>query len=279
MNCDELRRLIDAYLDDEVDLLTSLTITRHLPECPECASLLQNRRTMRALFQSIPLSAIPTGGLAALQARMHTALQQPIQPSPSASNKLPNRLPILSALRQSLNRSSFGLMAAAFVMLIAVILVTRPLSNQIAPESSLDQVAHQVLTSHIRSLMADHLLDVVSTDLHTVKPWFNGKLDFSPTVIDLAANGFPLIGGRLDYLDQRPVAALIYQRQKHYINVFAWPSGQASNDSLQKFSAQGYNEFYWSQNGTKYWVVSDLNDTDLQAFIALIQSHSTANDK
>jgi anti-sigma factor RsiW len=121
--------------------------------------------------------------------------------------------------------------------------------------------------------MANHLTDVVSSDQHTVKPWFDGKLPFSPPVPNLASQGFPLIGGRLDYLDGQPVAALIYQRNKHLINVFIWPS-QGNKSDLQNSSYNGYHLLHWSQSGMTFWAVSDLNSEDLLAFIRAFQKSS-----
>ncbi len=127
-------------------------------------------------------------------------------------------------------------------------------------------LTQEVQVAHVRSLMANHLVDVASTDQHTVKPWFNGKLDFSPPVTDLAPQGFPLVGGRLEYLDGREVAALVYQRNKHYINLFIWPS-QDQEAGLQRSDYNGYHLFHWTQSGMTFWAVSDVNPKDLVSFI------------
>jgi len=127
--------------------------------------------------------------------------------------------------------------------------------------STRDQLVAQVIGDHVRSLMPGHLADVISTDQHTVKPWFAGKIDFAPTVKDFAEQGFPLEGGRLDYLDSRPVAALVYHRQKHVINLFIWPGDGSTG--LTMLSRQGFNMEHWTNGGMNYWLISDLNSTEL----------------
>jgi anti-sigma factor RsiW len=130
--------------------------------------------------------------------------------------------------------------------------------------SSADLIAQDVLSSHVRSLMGTHLLDVPSSDQHTVKPWFGGKLDFSPDVRDFAAQGFPLIGGRIDYVGGRPAAVLVYQRRKHIINVFTWPS--TATDGRPELDRNGYHVVHWNISGMSWWAVSDLNLDELRQF-------------
>jgi anti-sigma factor RsiW len=133
-----------------------------------------------------------------------------------------------------------------------------------------DAIVDQVVANHVRSLLAAHLVDVVSSDQHTVKPWFDGKIDFAPEVRDLSANGFPLVGGRLDYLDGKTVAALVYQRNKHPINLVITPTTTSRSASPSATTRRGYNILAWTNNGMKYWAISDLNQTELHEFTELL---------
>ena len=135
-----------------------------------------------------------------------------------------------------------------------------------------DAIVDQVVANHVRSLLAAQLVDVVSSDQHTVKPWFDGKIDFAPEVRDLSANGFPLVGGRLDYLDGKTVVALVYQRNKHPINLFITPEPASRSTSASVITRRGYNVFSWADNGMKYWAVSDLNQAELREFTELVQT-------
>jgi len=154
----------------------------------------------------------------------------------------------------------------SIIILTFVPVLTRP------PKDSL--LTQEIISSHVRSLMADHLTDVLSSDQHTVKPWFNGKLDFSPPVKDLSDRGFPLVGGRLDYIGDRSVASLVYKRRQHFINLFIWPSARDSNAGEKMVMHHGYNLIHWTRSGMTYWAVSDLNSGELQEFVRLAQNQA-----
>ena len=196
----------------------------------------------------------------ALRDRLAAALNRP-DPLPAAAPR--------SRLRASWLRPWAG-MGAAFAVGVFVSLTFVSYQASLREENNLVQ---EVVDGHVRSLMASHLADVASSDQHTVKPWFGGKLDFSPPVPDLAGEGFPLVGGRLDYLDLRPVAALVYRRQQHIINLFVWPSGGAATQAVKSQSRQGFNTAEWNDSGMRFWAVSDLNASELHAFAQLLRRH------
>jgi anti-sigma factor RsiW len=139
--------------------------------------------------------------------------------------------------------------------------------------SAEDLLVREVLSSHVRSLLvASHQTDVASSDQHTVKPWFQGHLDFSPPVKDLSKDDFLLIGGRLDYLGDHPVAALVYKRREHFINLFIWPSSSGSAAGPAAVTRQGYHLIHWTDAGLTNWAVSDLNEKELEEFVNLIRN-------
>jgi anti-sigma factor RsiW len=259
VTCEEFNTLIHAYLDGELDLPSTLQIEAHFPECASCAQTYENHRALRAAMSSGKLYFKRPNELAE---RIHVALHE--------ANKAERRASIWKVPKLMPRRIWWPWMSiAASAVLVAMVgwrvgsVASRPTPD--------DLLAQEVLSSHVRSLMANHLTDVPSSDQHTVKPWFNGRLDFSPSVKDLSGDGFPLVGGRLDYLKDRPVAALVYQRRKHFINLFVWPSAEDSKTNT--VMRQGYNLFHWTQSGMTHWAVSDLSWTELQEFVRLVQGH------
>ena len=245
MNCQQAKPLIDPYADGELEAAAILELERHIQSCPECALAWRNLQNLKkALRQDALYFTAP----AELRRRIKSEL-----PSP-ADAAAPWRAWNWNWLTATLS----GAVAACLALLLAVTM-TRPSSEQSLPQ--------EIVSSHIRSLMANHVMDVVSTDQHTVKPWFNGKLDFSPPVKDLAAQGFPLVGGRLDYVGGRGVAALVFQRNKHLINLFVWPAKEKDSNPAAFAPRQGYHLIHWSEAGMDFWAVSDLNKTELMEFV------------
>jgi anti-sigma factor RsiW len=262
MNCYDPRVLMHSHLDGELDLAGDLEVQRHIDECPRCAS---EYAAMRAIRTRLKDEAFRFEAPAALKEKIRRAIHvaPPSQSAPSRSGSYQARRgPWMPRVVR------FAVPMAIGAMLVLIIA-----PRAIGP--SLDQrLAGEVVASHVRSLMAAHLMDVASTDQHTVKPWFNGKLDFSPPVNDFAKDGFPLVGGRLDYIDGRTVAALLYQHGKHVINVFMWPSAYDATSAERIETEHGYNVEQMIVAGMNCWVVSDLNQQEFDKFAELLRASS-----
>jgi anti-sigma factor RsiW len=251
LNCLETRSLIHGYVDGELDLMKCLEIEQHLRECPECARDHASLQAIRAAIKGSDLYSRTPPGLAR---RVRSSVR-----GASREERTPrSRTRAVLAVAASL-----ALITAAGWWGLARVWLARP------DDAFLTQ---ELVAGHVRSqMLPSHRFDVESSDAHTVKPWFEGKLDFSPPVKDLAAQGFPLVGGRLDYLHYRPVAALVYRRRKHSINLFIWPTSPGEVAATPKATRQGFHLIRWTRSGMTFWAVSDLNVVELQEFARLIQ--------
>ncbi len=243
---EKISELLQAYADGELDPANAREAERHLEGCADCR---RTEKAIRELRGALTSEAIAYRAPTHLRKRVRAALRQEVR-----------------STHQTFSPWLMFATGAAF----AAVLVTALLFQTTRMARS-NTIVEQVVANHVRSLLAAHLVDVVSSDQHTVKPWFDGKIDFAPVVRDLSANGFPLIGGRLDYLDGKTIAALVYQRNKHPINVFIMPAQTNRNSSLTATTLRGYNVLSWTNSGMNYWAVSDLNVAELRKFADLFE--------
>ena len=267
MNCNEIIKLVDGYVDGELDAVTNQQIELHLRDCDLCRQVYESQRNLvRTVATTAPYYKAPPG----LREEIQSSLRET-----SPANRWQSGTRNARSLRDTdqsrwrpFNVASQWPWLAAAAAVVAAALI----AFNLAPRPSTDRfLATQLIASHVRSLMANHLTDVASSDQHTVKPWLDAKLDFAPAVLDLGTEGFPLVGGRLDYLNDRPVAALIYQRRKHFINLFVWPAESGSSRASRILTRQGYQLLHWVDSDFNYWAVSDVNENDLQTFKQLFE--------
>jgi len=249
MNCDEVQQLLEAYLDGELTLSDRRDIDLHISECKSCLRQFENLQKLQIQIRSVQYQPLP----AALKGSIENSLRD-ITGEPARRSELFRWISIGGGSMIT------GVLATWLVMTVLLI----------SPASS--QIADSVINMHINSLLADHITDVRSTDRHTVKPWFNGRIGFAPPVKTFEPQGYQLMGGRLDYLDGQTVSALVYKRRAHVINLFVLknnhPSDTRSTASLQR---HGYNLVSWHKEGLAFWLISDLNKKELMQFAALTQ--------
>jgi mycothiol system anti-sigma-R factor len=265
MNCQEIADLMDGYLDGELDALTSQKIEQHLRDCRKCEEVYEVETAMaHAISQAAPYYKAPPELRERIQVSLREAVGVTISRGAAAEDSLPVGRP------EAVRRGVFFDMPWNWLALAAAIALAAIVASSFLPrlrQPGADQfLATQLIASHVRSLMADHLTDVASSDQHTVKPWLDVKLDFAAPVVDLSGEGFPLIGGRLDYLDNHSVAALVYQRRKHFINLFIWPTTPGDSKAQKVVERQGYHLVHWIDGDFTYWAVSDVSVGDLQTF-------------
>jgi mycothiol system anti-sigma-R factor len=270
MNCEEIANLKDAYLDGELDPHTSQRVEQHLRNCGNCQEAYQVESALaRAIGQAAPYYKAPSE----LRERIQSSLREESGVEFAQSVPWRNKRSVRGDSRSTFAEMPWNWLALAAALILAAIIAAN-LVPRLQPPGNDQLLATQLIASHARSLMANHLTDVASSDQHTVKPWLDTKLDFAPPVVDLGNDGFPLFGGRLDYLVNRPVAALIYQRRKHFINLFVWPVESGTVRSDKAMTRQGYQLVHWSDSDFNYWAVSDVSMDDLQTFKQLFDKNT-----
>jgi anti-sigma factor RsiW len=239
MRCEEARDLVGPFVDGELTGQQKHELEIHVASCPTCTELADDYRSigrqLRAGYQRAPVDLADT---------IRTALARE---RPAASHSARDR-------RQLLQRAAVLLLTVG-----ATAFLTWVLAQNLAEQALVER---DVVVAHVRSLIQEAPFQIASSDRHTVKPWFNGRVDFAPQVKDLAADGFPLAGGRLDVIGDRRVAAVIYKRRQHLINVFMWPTAGIDSPARAVVS-KGYNVLTWTAGGTTYWAVSDLNAAEM----------------
>ena len=240
MNCDEAKVLLHALIDGELDAGHAREVEEHVGTCADCAREL---RGLQHLHKAMAPPQLRFTAPAGLRERIEGKL-----PAPRAA----------TSRRAVLGGFAVGAGLSAIAATGLVLMVMRADDQK--------RVLSEVVSAHLRSLQAQHLIDVASSDQHTVKPWFNGRLDVAPPVVDLTAQGFTLIGGRLDTLDAKPAAVIVYRRRVHVINLFCAPAPGSGQRAASMESLHGYNVRRWSENGLNLWAVSDLNAEELAEF-------------
>lgn len=241
MSCDFSGTLLHAYLDSELDPVRAAEFERHLESCRECTNTLGAVESLRSSLQ---------------RAQLYETAPLELRKKIRAELKAPS-----AEVKNSRVAAWRWLAVAAAILLVSVTAwFAMPIFRSTGPEQV---TAAEVVDAHIRSLQPGHLTDVTSTDQHTVKPWFDGKLDFVPPVHDFMDEGFPLLGGRLDVLGGRNVAALVYGRRKHFVNVFVWPTKEPDTPIHPPGSRQGYQWVHWRHQGMEFCAVSDTSAQDL----------------
>jgi len=257
MDCDRIRTLLDPYLDGELDRDDARIVDGHVEHCAVCRSRLSAGLALSAgMKRDVAYRAAP----AALRGRIRTAVAEtaaPARPTPDWRRRF---------RRFDWNRwlPTGGAVAGAA---LATAVLTFTVTVQMAGVSQEQRTIDQLVSGHSRAVLTSHQIDVASSDQHTVKPWLSSKLDFSPNVTDLASVGFPLLGGRLDYINDRSVAVLVYGHRRHVIDLFIWPDDASTRTTgMQSFSKRGVNVVHWSGDGMAFSAVSDVNTDDLKEF-------------
>jgi anti-sigma factor RsiW len=255
MTCDEAEILIHALIDGELDAGHAREVEAHVAQCPRCAASLA---TYRQMSQALRRADLRYSAPQSLRLRIEAALPK----ATATVTPMPSRRGMLRGFALG-----SALSAIAATGLFAIVL----------RNDDQDRINSEIVSAHLRSLQAGHLTDVLSTDQHTVKPWFNGRLDVAPPVIDLTAQGFTLIGGRLDYVDARPIGAVVYKRRAHVINLFVAQTPNTARRPARTETFQGFNIRTWSERGLNFWAISDIGADELAEFSDKFEAAARTN--
>ena len=258
--CPDWQERLQGLIDGELDATHAAEVEAHLAGCAACARAHADGLSLRTALRGENVRAVAPDSLALRLEDMISAAEAPVAPS-------------AAVLRQAggwrrRERAFWGFGGAGLALAACAVLAVAVL-----PAMQTAALEQELVAGHVRSQLVGHLTDVVTSDQHVVKPWFGGKLDFSPPVIDLTDQGFPIVGGRLDYIGKRTVAAIVYRRGRHVINLFVWP-GRGDLGPAEAKPGDGYTLLHWTRGGMTFWAVSDVNEKGLQAFRQLLQART-----
>jgi anti-sigma factor RsiW len=242
MTCNEAQILLHALLDGELDASNAREVEAHVEHCPRCAPQL---RAFSGLRQAMPIGQLHFTAPASLRQRIEKAF--------------PAAPPLATSRRSVLKGFVMGTALSTAMAASLVVAVVRTDQDQ--------RVLGEIVSAHVRSLQADHLTDVRTSDQHTVKPWFNGKVDIAPPVVDLTAKGFLLLGGRLDYIDGQTLPSIVYRRRTHVINLFVAQGAPSESREARLQTVQGFNIQRWTAGGLEFFAISDINAEELREFV------------
>jgi anti-sigma factor RsiW len=254
MQCESVGEVLGAYLDQELDAASRREVAAHLGDCAACSAHAEDLQRVSRRVAALGREPAPERLVSVVRARLARDLEE----APALHRLGLGGLPTRSWLSR------------AAALLVACMVTAAATAYVVSRSNGGAALEREVFAAHVRSLLQDSPIQIASSDTHTVKPWFAGRLAFSPTVKNLAAEGFPLVGARLDYVGEQRVAALVYRRRLHVVSVFVWPSADATDSPVRALTDRGYNILTWRTGGVAYWAISDLNMDELRQLQGLL---------
>jgi anti-sigma factor RsiW len=266
--CPDWQERLQGLIDGELDAAHAVEVEAHVAGCAACSEAYADALKLRTALRGEDVRVVAPDILTLRLEAMVRAAEASAAPAAPVTPSAAVVRPFSGGRRR--DRALWGFGGAGVALAACAVLAV-----SVVPAMQTAQLEQDLVAGHVRSQLVGHLTDVVTSDQHVVKPWFGGKLDFSPPVIDLADQGFPLVGGRLDYIGKRTVAAIVYRRGRHVINLFVWP-GSGELGPAEAKPGDGYTLLHWTRGGMTFWAVSDVNEKDLQAFRQLLQARIPA---